>query len=211
MIVCTPIKNNSALPPFLYKTNTRISSFCVSNKDILSVINSLDSSKSHGHDNVSVECQKFVVIQLLYPWKLHLRNHLKGIFPEIWKKPNVVPVHKKEDNTLIKNYHPISLLPIFVKIFGRIIYNSLFIKVLKSDKLSGDDQIFQVWSYLNSLIIIKLPFSQQEHVQIFPLPSPSKTWALPFNFTLERDPKNIFYYQCDVENYTYQVFNFVIW
>ena len=26
---------------------------------------------------------------------------------------NVVPVHKKEDKMLIKNYHPISLLPIF--------------------------------------------------------------------------------------------------
>ena len=51
--------------------------------------------------------------------------------------------------------------------------------------------MFQVWPYLNSLIIIELPFSQQEHVQIFPLPSSSKTCALPFDFALERDPKNI--------------------
>ena len=63
---------------------------------------------------------------------------------------------------------------------------------------------------LNLLIIIKLPFSQQEHVQVFPLPSPSKTRALPFNFALERDPKNIFYYQRDVENYTDQVLNFLL-
>ena len=70
-----------------------------------------------------------------------------------------------------------------------------------SDKLSGDSQIFQVWPFFNSLIIINLPFSQQEHVQIFPLSSPSKTCALPFNFALVRDPKNIFYYQRDVENY----------
>ena len=75
---------------------------------------------------------------------------------------------------------------------------------------SGDGQIFQVWPYLNSLIIIKLPFSQQEHVQIFPLPSPSKTCALPFDFALERDPKNIFYYQRDVENCTDQVLNFLL-
>ena len=50
------------------------------------------------------------------------------------------------------------------------------LKVLLSEKLSGDGQIFQLWPYLNLLIIIKLPFSQQEHVQIFPLPWPSKTW-----------------------------------
>ena len=44
----------------------------------------------------------------------------------------------------------------------------LLLKVLISDKLSGDGQIFQVWPYLNSLIMKKLPFSQQEHLQIFP-------------------------------------------
>ena len=43
-----------------------------------------------------------------------------------------------------------------------------------------------------------------------PLPSPNKTCALPFDFTLEKDTKNIFYYQCDVENYTDQVLNFLL-
>ena len=63
---------------------------------------------------------------------------------------------------------------------------------------------------MNLLIIIKLAFSQQQHVQIFPLPSPSKTCAFPFDFALDRDPKNIFYCQRDVENYTDQVFNFLL-
>ena len=58
--------------------------------------------------------------------------------------------------------------------------------------------------------MIKLPFSQQEHLQIFQLSSPSKTCAHPFDFALERDPKNILYYQCDVENYTDQVLNFLL-
>ena len=34
--------------------------------------------------------------------------------------------------------------------------------------------------------------------------------ALPFDFALEEDPKNIFYYQRDVENYTDQVLNFLL-
>ena len=45
--------------------------------------------------------------------------------------------------------------------------------------------------------------------KFLPLPSPSKTCALPFDFALERDPKNVFYYQGDVENYTDQVLNFL--
>ena len=36
-------------------------------------------------------------------------------------------VHKKEDKMLVKNYLPISLLPIFGKMFERVIYNSFFI------------------------------------------------------------------------------------
>ena len=42
------------------------------------------------------------------------------------EKANVVPVHKKVDKTLIKIYRPISLLPIFGKIFEWVTYNSLF-------------------------------------------------------------------------------------
>ena len=34
--------------------------------------------------------------------------------------------------------------------------------------------------------------------------------ALPFDFALERDPKNIIYYQRDVENYMDQVLNFLL-
>ena len=42
----------------------------------------------------------------------------------------------------------------------------------------------------------------------FPIPSPSEIYALPLDFVLGRDPKNIFYYQRDVENYTEQNSNF---
>ena len=50
--------------------------------------------------------------------------------------------------------------------------------------------------------MIKLPFSQKEYLQIFPT-------SLAFDFALERDPESIFYCQCDVENYTDQVLNFL--
>ena len=36
--ICTAIRNNSVLPPLLYKTNTRIRFFRISNKDV-SIIN----------------------------------------------------------------------------------------------------------------------------------------------------------------------------
>ena len=49
----------------------------------------------------------------------------EGTFQEDWKKSNVVSAHKKESANFIKNYGPISLLPISSKIFERLIFNSL--------------------------------------------------------------------------------------
>ena len=58
--------------------------------------------------------------------------------------------------------------------------------------------------------MIKLLFLSKNLSKFFPLPSPGKTCALPFDFTLERDPKNIFYYQPDVESYMDQFLDFLL-
>ena len=87
-----------------------------------------------------------------------------------------------------------------------------YLKVLLSDKLSGDGQIFQVWPYLNSFIIIKLHFSQQERLHNFSLFPCQVKRVLLLGFVLQRDLKNIFYYQHDAENCMKQVLDFfIIW
>ena len=48
-----------------------------------------------------------------------------GVFPIHWKKDNVAPIHKKESKQLVKNYRPVSLLPICSKIFERLMYNEV--------------------------------------------------------------------------------------
>ena len=64
---------------------------------------------------------------------------IKGEYPSEWKKVNVVPVHKKGDKQSLKNYRPISLLPIFGKNFERIIYNNIS-QCLTTNKLMSDNQ-----------------------------------------------------------------------
>ena len=68
-------------------------------------------------------CGKSIIKPLLIIYKKCLE---KGCFPSEWKKANVVPVHKKNDNQLLKNYRPISLLPICGKVLERLLYNSIF-------------------------------------------------------------------------------------
>ena len=64
---------------------------------------------------------------LVYPLKLIFRASIQeGAFPDCWKKTNVVPIHQKESKNLLKNYRSISSLPIFGKIYERIIFKELF-------------------------------------------------------------------------------------
>ena len=58
-----------------------------------------------------------------------------GVFPDDWKKSNVVPYRKKDSKNLIKNYWPISLLPIFNKVFRRLTSNSFYNYFFKTNFL----------------------------------------------------------------------------
>ena len=76
--------------------------------------------------------------------------------PDIWKKAIMVPAHKKEEKNLLKNYLPISLLPIFGKVFEKIIYNSLFNHFIvntpsQSSFLPGNSCIAQLLTIINEI------------------------------------------------------------
>ena len=49
---------------------------------------------------------------------------------------NVVPVYKRDDKQNVKNYRPVSLLPIFGKIFERLIYNEMYSFFVENDLMS---------------------------------------------------------------------------
>ena len=77
---------------------------------------------------------------IIPPLKMIFESAIKSSqFPDSWKKGVIFPVHKKESKKLLKNYRPISLLPIFGKIFEKVIYNNLFI-YLQENKFLTDNQ-----------------------------------------------------------------------
>ena len=55
-------------------------------------------------------------------FKMYPRN---GRFPLQRKKASIVPIHKKDDKQTIENYCPVSLLPIYAKIFERLLHDTL--------------------------------------------------------------------------------------
>lgn len=50
----------------------------------------------------------------------------KGEFPNVFKTGKITPVYKKGNKECITNYRPVSILPIFGKIFEKIIYRRLY-------------------------------------------------------------------------------------
>ena len=99
---------------------------------------------------------KICDISLLKPLIILFQNSTKSShYPNIWKKSNIIPVHKKNDKQLVKNYRPISLLPIFGKLFEKIRFNRICNFLLQEKLLNPNQSGFRPSnSYVNQLIAI---------------------------------------------------------
>ena len=88
---------------------------------------SLKINKSPGYDDISFNVVRSCFGLLLKPLMAIFNLSLqKSCFPEELKISRVTPIYKANDVNEIGNYRPISVLPCFSKILGRIIYNRLF-------------------------------------------------------------------------------------
>ena len=96
---CTPWDNNSNVSEIqTYITDSKLSSLQFIDKDI-KIIKSLDTSKGHGHDDISIRMIKVCNLAIIKAFSIIFRiciNHIR--FPDIWKKSNICPIHKKVTN-----------------------------------------------------------------------------------------------------------------
>jgi hypothetical protein len=80
---------------------------------------------------------------------------LTGKYPSLWKKANVQPVHKKSSRQDKQNYRPISLLPIFSKIFEKILFDPIYNHLNENNLLSKHQSGFRPGdSTINQLLAI---------------------------------------------------------
>ena len=93
--------------------------------DVINVIRNLKASNP-GRDSISA-----VVVKATYPCFIEPLTHILnlsvmyGVFPSELKLAKAIPVFKANHPMLFSNYRPVSALPVFSKIFERIMYNQL--------------------------------------------------------------------------------------
>ena len=123
----TLLNNSNVLPDNLEKpTNKSLDTINLKTDDISKVIMNLEPNKAHSHDMLSIKMIKLCGNSICKQLSIIFNDcHKERKFSSDCKKTHVVPVHKKEDKQSLKNYRPISLLPICSKIFKRSIYNNL--------------------------------------------------------------------------------------
>ena len=133
----TLLVNNSKLPD--KNSAARLTSIKFDN-NIFKIIRSLNVNKAHGYEGISVRMMEMCDESLIQTLSLIFRGCIDtGVYPDTWKKSNIVPVHKKGDKQIVNNYRPVSLLPICSKILEKIIFDSIM-RFLNENKLLSDAQ-----------------------------------------------------------------------
>ena len=156
ILQCTTIDTESEIPTNFPAPSSLINDFPIADEKILNIVRSLNPNKAHGWDGISVRMIKLGDDALVTPLKIIFENCLRrGLFPKMWKYANVVPVHKKNEKNLKKNYRPIFLLPIFEKILEKLMYDSLPSHLVSSNLLNPNQSGFRPGdSTINKLISI---------------------------------------------------------
>ena len=85
---------------------------------ITQIINELETGKSSDIPIKVIKRANSIISPIL---ALHFNYLMK-----IGKFPDITPIYKKEDKEQLENYRPISTLPIFSKMFEKLIYKRLY-------------------------------------------------------------------------------------
>ena len=156
--------------------NQRIKSFLQSNiqqnfffslttpPEVLKIINTLENKTSSGFDLINAIFVKKLKDLLIYPLATIINQSLStGIFPDKLKIAKIIPLFKKNEDNDMNNYRPISLLPLFSKIFEKIVQKQLY-NYLNDKNLLYDSQHGFRENYSTESAVIELTDYIKLHV-----------------------------------------------
>ena len=160
---CSLISNSSELTLNLYfTTEKRLDTLNFSNNDIEKIIHNIDPNKAHDHDKISIRMKKICGKSICKPLNLIFNQFIvTSSFPLEWEKANIVSIHKKGDKRCLKNYRPVSLLPVCGKRLERLIFNEMISFLIENNLICSNQSGFKPG---DSCIKQFLSFTHEMHV-----------------------------------------------
>ena len=116
-----PTPANTTVEMFLKRQIASSFKFELTNiEQNLKLLMYLRPKPSAGYDGISVILLKFLSPALIPALTLMINQSLvTGIFPAKLKVAKVIPLFKKDDDSIVDNYRPVSLLPSISKLFEK--------------------------------------------------------------------------------------------
>ena len=109
-----------------YGENRNSFSFTEVTPELIKKLDSLNDIKATGLDEISPHFLRDAAPIVCAPLADIFNNSmLKGKIPQSWKNAKVTPIFKAGDPTDVSNYRPISVIPVLMKVFERIVYDQL--------------------------------------------------------------------------------------
>jgi hypothetical protein len=158
----TIIDSGKKLPPINSGMPQVLENVIITPDDVKDVLINLDTSKALGPDSISPRILKEAA-DILTPHLCRLYNLSLNSkqFPSAWKIANVIPIHKKEDQSKVGNYRPISLLSILGKIFEKCLYKYIYNFIVSNKLLTPHQSGFTKGdSTVNQLLHLSNEFSK---------------------------------------------------
>ena len=117
----------------------------------------MDSSKSVGPNSIPVTILKLLKDYISDPLSKIINDSFQsGIFPDRLKLAKVTPVFKKGSKLEKDNYRPIFILPIFSKLFEKVMYILLTLQLFEQNKIIHPLQFGFRKNYSTSLALISI-------------------------------------------------------
>ena len=113
------------------------------------------SNSSHVWDGICAQVVKntFLTYIKLLVLVLNL-SPSQGVFPSELKVARVIPIFKGEDAMKINNYRPVSVLPLFSKIFERVMYERINNFLTKNNIIYKYQLVFREGHGTNMALIV---------------------------------------------------------
>ena len=135
---CYTTAPGSSLPSFVAKCSSIMESIHIDRGKLLQLILALDFKKASGCDGISVSMTKMCDISFVEPMCLIFEKCLEaGSYPSFWKKANVIPIHEEYNKQNKCNYRPISLFPLFGKVFEKISFDGIYKHLTEHDLITS--------------------------------------------------------------------------